>query len=238
MAKFQKIEHSTIKCKGVGYFEVKFDESNTPFLECSNCNKVIDDWIRWKNIYSSYWSIKDKWESKKDHLMCLLSYFSELYKRHYGLDFTFSLNERGLFNGKEVFCIRKMYSMLGNDAIQSKEYIDWVFANKVIKRNKKITSLSFLAVPEIIQEFKLQKQKSRKITRNRALPDKMISWIAENSPDILNHVSLRDFGELRMALSAYKDGHLSHIDGLEHFIDKLKANKIIDNDANIIGWSE
>src|SRR3990172_8139353 len=180
----------------------------------------------------------EKWNSKRDHLMCLLGYFANLYQRHYGVPFTFSLNERGLFNGKEVFCIRKTYSLLGNDAFLAKEYIDWIFARKVVRKNKQITSMSFLAVPELIQEFKLYRQKWKRITRDRPIPEKMILWIKENTAEVLNHVSLRDFGELRMALSAYGSGHFNDVPDFEKFVNRLKQNNIIDNALNIVGWSD
>jgi hypothetical protein len=238
MSKKKVIYHDTIACRDIGVFEALYDDDNIPSLRCTNCGKVIDDWRKWKNEYSHFWSIPEKWESKKDHIVCLLGYFAEVYRRHYGIEFTFSLNERGLFNGKEVFCIRKMLGLVDNDVVAARSYIDWLFANKVVKKNKKITSLSFIATPEIVQEFKLQRQKMRKITRNRPLPEKMVSWVNDHAPDILNHMSLRDFGELKIALSAFREGATSDIPEFVLFVDKLKLNKIIDDESNIIGWSD
>jgi hypothetical protein len=170
--------------------------------------------------------------------MCLLGYFAELYRKHYGISFTFSLNERGLFNGKEVSCIRRMYAMLGNDAEMARGFIDWVFEYKIIKKNRRITGLSLLATAELIQEYKLYRQSSKRITRNRPLPEKMLSWIAENTPEVLNNVSLRDFGELKMALLAYRAGHFDKINDFKVFVDRLVYNKIINSEFDIIGWSE
>jgi hypothetical protein len=238
MSKKKPIIHDTAACRDVGIFNIRYDDDNTPWLECSNCGKVIDDWRRWRDSYSSFWQDPQKWDSKKDHLVCLLGYFAEQYKRYYGFSFTFSLNDRGLFNGVEIFCIRKVYAMLGNDALLSKEYIDWIFTNKVSKKNKKITSLSFLTVPDLVQEFKFYRNKARKITRDKPLPEKMISWIQDNCPEVLNIVSLRDFGELRMALLAYRDGHLDAVPDFKTFVDRLRFNNIVDEKMNIVGWSE
>lgn len=238
MAKKKPIIHDTKTCRDVGVFEIHYDDNNTPWLQCTSCGKVMDDWIRWRESYSSFWQDPLKWESKKDHLVCLLGYFTDKYKSHYGIPYTFSLNDRGLFNGPEIFCIRKMYAMLNNDALLSKDYIDWIFENKVIKKNKKITSLSFLAVPDLIQEFRFSKSKSRRITRDRLLPEKMLQWISENTPEVLSMVSLRDFGELRIALSAFKAGNLGDAAQFSKFVDKLMSNNVIDADLNIVGWSE
>lgn len=238
MGKKKPIIHDTAACRDIGVFEIHHDEDNTPWLQCSNCGKVVDDWRRWRDSYSGFWQDPEKWTSKKDHLVCLLGYFVTQYQRYYGFSFSFSLNERGLFNGVEIFCIRKAYAMLGNDALLSKAYIDWIFSNKVSKKNKKITSLSFLTVPDLIQEFKFHHKKSRKITRERQLPDRMILWIKEHSPEVLNVVSLRDFGELKMALAAYREGHFDSVPDFRVFVDRMLFNKIIDEQMNIIGWSD
>ena len=238
MSRKKVMPHNTVTCKNTGIFETLYDVNNVPYLQCSNCGKVIDDWIRWNESYINYWRDPNKWDSKKDHLMCLLSYFNELYRQAYQVDFTFSLNDKGLFNGKEVYCIRKMYSMLSNDAGLAKEYLDWFFTQKVKLRNKQITSLSILAVPELIQEFKLRRQRAKRIARSTPLPVKMIEWIQINTPAILDHISLRDFGELKMALTYYRDGLLNHVPEFVTFVDRLKFNRIIDSDCNIINWSE
>lgn len=221
-----------------GEFIVHYDDDNIPFLKCSECQKTIDDWRRWKDTYSSYWMSEEKWNSKRDHIMCLLGYFTELYKKHYGIEFTFSLNESGLFRGKEVFCIRRMYAMLGADAQISKEYIDWIFEVKIIKKKRRVTSLGLLCTSELVQEYKLCRQKSKRIVRSRPIPEKMILWINQNAPEVLSHVSLRDFGELKMALIAYREGHFDSIGDFKIFTDRLLYNNVIDSDMNIVGWSD
>lgn len=238
MAKKKIMIHDTAICRETGVFEVHYDDDNTPWLRCNNCGKVIDDWRRWRDCYSTFWRDPEKWKSKKDHLVCLLGYFAEQYESYYKISFTLSLNDRGLFNGTEVFCIRKMHSMLGNDVVLSKEYVDWIFQTKVSKRNKKITSLSFMIAPDLIQEFKFFRNKARKITRDRSLPGRMMLWITENVPSVLNIVSLRDFGELQMALVAYKSGYLDSTPDFKIFVDRLILNNIIDDKLNIIGWSD
>jgi hypothetical protein len=238
MAKAKEILHTSKQCGGSGVFEVKYDENNTPFLQCNSCSKVVDDWIRWRNQYAQYWTQDDKWASKKDHIVCILGYFAHKYREHYGVDFVFSLNERGLFNGKETFIIRKTYNMLDGDAVMCRKYIDWLFVHKIARKNKRVTSISFIAVSDLVQEFKFFCKKERVITRDKPIPDKMTAWVREHTPEILNNLSLRDFGELRMALHAYKAGDLGHVPGLDVFIQRLRTNNVISEDFNIIGWSD
>jgi hypothetical protein len=112
----------------------------------------------------------------------------------------------------------------------------WIFTDKVKKKNKRITGLSFLAVPELVQEFTLLNKKRAQITRNKPLPPKMIKWVEENAADVISSVSLRDYGELRMALEAHRSGLLGAIPGMDEFVHRLQVNGVIDSNSNIIGW--
>lgn len=231
------LTHNTRTCAGIGFFEVEYDQENVPYLKCNHCNAIIDDWIKWKNLYSSYWSDNEKWSNKRDHIMCLLSWFAELYRRHYSIDFTLSLTERGLFRSKEVHFMRKLLAMLDNDAFQAKEYLTWIFDNKVVKRKKKITSLGFLVVSEVIQEYKLYAKKNKQVYAAKLLPAKMKEWIASNAPDIETNLSMRDFGELNIALNYYKSGQLTYVESMPKFVDRLKKNNIVNENLEIVGWS-
>ncbi len=232
MGKKKEIIHGTCG----GRFETKYNDNSIPYLECVGCGRIVDDWIKWQETYSKFYLDEEKWSSKKDHLMCLLGYFCSQYTEHYGTDFVFSLDDKGLFGGKEVHFIRKVYSQLGNDVTAARAYIQWIFADKVARRKKRITGLSFLAVPELIQEFKLTYSKKKQITRNKPLPPKMIQWVEEHAPQVISSISLRDWGELKMALDAYRSGILGDIDGMRDFVGRLQANSVIDSDLKIIGW--
>jgi len=232
----KELKHAVKRCGGI--YQVEYTDANIPFLICDICSHKIEDWIKWDNEYRLYWQDEEKWKNKKDHLTCLLGWFFSLYKEYYGVDFTFSLNEKGLFRGSEMHQIRKMHSMLDNNPDLSRAYISWIFQNKVRLRKKRITSLGFLATPAVIQEFKLQLERQKVINRQTPLPTKMMEWVDKFVPEILDYVSLRDFGELNLLLTHYSDGHLKGIPAVDSFIDKLNKTGYIDSNLKIRNWRE
>lgn len=236
MSKRKVIKHAAKKCGGE--FQVDYNEDNIPILVCDTCEHRIEDWVKWDTTYRNFWEDEDRWVSKKDHLMCLLGYFVHLYEQYYGTSFTFSLNEKGLFRGPELYHIRRMYAMLNSDALLGKRYMDWLFETKVRQRKKRITSLGFLATPGVITEFKLYLQRSMRIKRDTPLPPKMLEWVEQYTPGLKEVVALADHGDLHLLLSHYKRGHFAEIPAVDAFIAKLKSNSYVDGDLNIKNWSE
>ena len=232
------MRHGTKSCNEL--YKLEETDDGVPYLECEGCGYKIEDWIKWHASYVNYCNEDSRWKSKKDHLTCLLSYFAKLYKEYYEIDFTFSLNDKGLFRSAEAHLIRKMYTLLGSDADASRDYIDWIFETKVTKRKKKITSIGFLATPAIIQEFKLAKVKKTKISRSTPLPPKMIKWAEKFAPQVLENYSLRDFGELQLLLTYCSQDYESFegVVGLGTFLEKLKDMNYINSNLIINNWSE
>lgn len=215
-------------------YEIEHTGLGVPYLECSGCGHKVDDWVRWAEDYSKYWEEKERWENKRDHLVCLLGLFVSLYKANYGIDFSFSLNERGLFRSAEANQIRKLYHSFDGDAALAAAYIRWVFAKKVVERKRKITSLGFLNVPATLNEFKQQKKKAGQIGRSTMLPPKMSDWLKQNLPDI----PLQDFGDLRNLLQHVKKDRIEKTKIIGVLIDKLQKAKMVSDDLEIAGWSE
>jgi hypothetical protein len=236
MSKKKEIRHSTKKCDGL--LETQYTDDSVPVLVCDKCGHRIEDWVKWHLTYSDFWKDKEKWEAKKDHLVVLLGYFSHLYYQYYNTTYTLSLSEKGLFRGPEIHQIRRMYGMLDSNALMAKHYMEWLFETKVRQRKRKITSLGFLATPGIITEYKLFLQRSMKIRRNTPIPVSMLEWIAEHVPEISNHVTLADHGDLHVMLSHYKRGHLNDVPAVNTFVNKLQMANYINKDFVIQNWSE
>lgn len=230
----KELKHAKVSCGGT--YEVNYNDKDLPYLVCNNCGHEIKDWIKWDEEYKEYWKEEDKWKSKKDQVACLLGYFVYLYEEYYGIPFTFSLSEKGLFRGVEAFHIRKLIGMFNSNAIEAKTYIKWLFDTKVKIRKKRITSLGFLANAGVIQEYKLKKAKSNRIERSTKLPENMVKWISHFAPGLLDVISLNDFGELNLLLTYYKEGHFKDNEDVEKFINKLAKTKYVDQELNI-KWS-
>jgi hypothetical protein len=221
-----------------GDFESQYTDSGTPYLVCSKCQYRLEDWIKWEQEYKDHWKNEEKWLSKKDHLVCLLGYFANLYHVNYGTTLVLSLNDRGLFMGPEAHQIRKLLKNCAGDAQVAKQYLDWVFLTKVQKRKKRITSLGFLNTQAILNEFFLARKKSALRTRSTPLPAGMINWIRAKAPGVLEQTALNDFGDLHTLLSHYRRGHLnSHADTVA-FVEKLIQSGVVEQDLKINNWSE
>lgn len=228
------IIHAPKTCGGT--FATEFTEDNVPFLKCDKCSHLIDDWIRWEKTYSVFYNSDDKWNEKKHQMVCLLGLFCSLYFSHYSMKYSLSLSERGLFHGTEMALLRRLMKMLDNDALLTKEYMEWLFTTKVKNRKKKITSLSFMCVQDFIQEFKFAKQRAKIITRNTPLPQKMLDWVNHFIPTIHDHASLKDFNDLNVLLTHYRSGHLSSLSEVVTLISKLQEAGYVDETCNLKNW--
>lgn len=236
MGKKKILIHAAKKCGGVLLTE--YSESNIPALVCELCGHRVDDWQKWDQQYKLLWEDKTCWNDKRNHLSCILGYFCAIYKDSYGLDFTISLNENGLFRGPEMNIFRRIYSMLGSDALVVKDYIDYFFQVRVKQRKKKISSLGSLAVPDIIQEFKLAAKKAEQIDRNTALPPKMIEWVNKFTPDVNRTMVLKDFGDLNVLLKYFETGLVKKTDDVVKFVGKLQQLGYIDDSFKIKNWRD
>ena len=236
MGRNKQIIHAPKKCGGE--LEVEYTEDNIPILRCNLCDHEIDDWVRWETKYKNMWELEENWSDKKNHLSVLLGYFCARYKDYYGIGYTLSLNEKGLFRGPEINVMRRIYRMLHQDVMACKDYIDFIFARKVQKRKKRISSLSYLAVQDFVQEYRLAKESQKKIRRSTNLPEKMVRWVEEFTPGVREYVELRDFGDLNLLLTHVRNGHIGVSDDVGKFINKLKERKYIDDSLCIVNWSD
>ena len=106
----------------------------------------------------------------------IISYFCKKYQSTYKTSYKFKFNSSSPSKCFEVFQIKKLSNLLTSDPTLLKEYIDWIYDNKVIKAKRRITSISFLTREEYMQEYKfnvlLNQNNNNTIGRSTALPDK------------------------------------------------------------------
>lgn len=103
----------------------------------------------------------------------VLGYFIHKYEETYGAKYKFKYNTTAPSKCFEVFQIRRLGLMLSSDPKVLKNYIDWVFENKIIKPKKRITSVSYLNKEDNLKEFKNNCfiEDKVKINRSTSLPD-------------------------------------------------------------------
>jgi len=224
--------------KGCGeLYEIYYNDDNLPYLQCVGCQHKLEDWINWHRTYSSFYLDDTRWDNKQDHMVCLLGYFVARYKQHYNVDFSLSLNENGLFRGQEITILRRIYQTFSGDAVAAKHYINWFFEEQVQRRKKRLTSISVLATPALLNEYKLHLNKQRVVTRDRKIPPGMIRWINDFTPGLMEHVSIQDYGDLNLLLKHYKTGHMSGVADVDLFVKELKRQKVVNENCDINNWS-
>ncbi len=149
-------------------------------------------------------------DASKYKVVHLISYFCKKYEETYKTKYQFKFNSPSPSKCFEVFQMKKLAMQLTSDPCLLKEYIDWVFLNKVLKAKRKLTSISFLTNEKTLKEYKLNvlfvNQKDVKIDRNTPLPEKYKSifygtkWNIETYGDLSfvrsSHELIECFNEL------------------------------------------
>lgn len=106
----------------------------------------------------------------------ILSYFCKKYKDTYQTDYKFKFNSPSPLKCFEVFQVKKLAMMLTSNPSLLKDYIDWVYLNKVVKAKRKLTSISFMTAEGLVQDYKmnvlLAGKKNLNVDRSTPLPDK------------------------------------------------------------------
>jgi hypothetical protein len=126
----------------------------------------------------------------------LLAFFCKLYKTHYTIDYTFRLDNKAPSKSYEVFQMNRLAKMLSKQPSILKDYIEWFFADKLIAKKKRITSLALMTEIGIVNEYKfkfLLNTSKSSIDRTSKLPVNILS-IVEKFDD-----SIKTYGELAFA---------------------------------------
>ena len=124
----------------------------------------------WQNFFNKFKEI-DTLKVSKWKPVHHLGYLSKRYEETYGKKYAFSL-QKVPSKSSEVFLIKKIGAMLCTTNQRTiKEYIDWVFDEKIIPKNKKIRSLAFFISLGLGNEFNLVREQRKIITRDTPLPN-------------------------------------------------------------------
>ena len=125
----------------------------------------------------------------------LISYFCKKYKEHFNLDYKFKYNNSAPSKAHESFIIRKISVSLSSNPQIFKDYIDWVFLTKVVKAKRRITSISFLSVEDIMNDYKINvllknDKRPTNIDRSIQLPKEYKLIFAEAGYNLENYGDL------------------------------------------------
>jgi hypothetical protein len=137
-------------------------------------SKLSDDISpAYKKFFDKFKEI-DNLDLKNWQTVHILSYICKKYEEYYGLKYTFKYNDIPS-KCTEVFRVKQLSQMLSSDPTILKEYIDWVFKNKIIEKKKIITSLGYFTTTDIVNEYKFKFLFNKvEITRASKLPENII----------------------------------------------------------------
>jgi len=113
----------------------------------------------------------------------ILSYFCKKYKDHYNVNYQFKFNTSSPSKCFEIFQIKKLAMHLTASPVLLKEYIDWIFIDKIIKAKRKFTSISFITNETTVKEYKfnvlLSDKKNANINRSTLLSNEYKTVFAQ-----------------------------------------------------------
>lgn len=127
----------------------------------------------------------------------VLAYFCKLYKSKYNLNYKFKYNSPAPSKCFEVFVVKKLASLISSDPVILKEYIDWVFEERMKSAKRRLTSIGFMTDEDLMSYYKTQvyaPNVPEVITRNAMLPKEYIEVLASCN------LSVKTYGDLILAI--------------------------------------
>ncbi|CAB4196519.1 hypothetical protein UFOVP1290_39 [uncultured Caudovirales phage] len=130
---------------------------------------------QYKKFFDKFKEIEtlDVSEWKPTHI---LSYFCKKYKETYNTDYKFKFNSPLPTKCFEVFQVKKLAMSLTSNPKLLRDYIDWIYVNKVVKAKRRLTSISFMTNDGVVNEYKMNVLLAGKhnlsVDRSTPLPEK------------------------------------------------------------------
>jgi len=106
----------------------------------------------------------------------ILAYFCKKYQEQYNVKYVLKFNSPSPQKCFEVFQVKRLAMLLSSRPNILKEYIDWVYDTKVVKAKRRLTSISFMTIDGVVNEYKmnvlLADKKNLNVDRSTAFPEK------------------------------------------------------------------
>lgn len=139
---------------------------------------------------------KEQIPTEEWKLAHILGHWYSIYEKQYGRTYTINFSQPP---GKsfDVLRIKSIANNISSDPVILRDYIDWVFNEKVIKNKLNIKTLAVLVKDEYINEYKERLTMTNKpIDRSTPIPPNFANVIkAHNQP-------FKTYGELAYARKA------------------------------------
>jgi len=157
---------------------------------------------KWKKFFEQFPEI-EALESSKWKPVHLLAYFCKKYKEAYNTKYTFKFNSPSPVKSFEVFQIKRLALLLSSNPTVLRDYIDWVYREKVEKAKRRLTSISFMTHEDLVNNYKMNvllgNKKQLHIDRSTPLPS--------DYKELLKPVgAMNTYGDLTFMVQALKLG--------------------------------
>lgn len=157
---------------------------------------------KWEKFFAQFSEI-DTLENTKWKPVHLLAYFCKKYYDAYNVKYSFKFNSPSPVKSFEVFQIKKLGMLLSANPGILRDYIDWVYKEKVEKGKRRLTSISFMTNEDVVNNYKmnvlLANKKHLHIDRSTALPTDYRETIKVVGP-------INTYGDLSFMYQSFKSG--------------------------------
>ena len=149
----------------------------------------------WQKFFKKFSEIDELPISEWKHVH-ILAHFYRRYLKQFNKPFSISI-KGAPSKCTEIYMIRRISAMLGTSNLKIvKQYIDWVFDENIIPKNKKIRSLGFFTNTSLCNQFNALLAEQSKIYRHTKLPEEY-KKVAE-----LLDIPVSTYGDLAFAKKA------------------------------------
>ena len=158
----------------------------------------------------------------------IIAYFCKIYKSIYNTDYKFKFNSTAPSKSYEVFIIKKISQIISSDPKILKEYIDWVFNERLKSARRKLTSIAFMSADDLMCYYKTNVYKPNipvVIDRTTKLPECYLEELA------ICNIPIVTYGDLILAVKNMKSMPNEFIQAYNE-LKKLGLN--LDELSNII----
>lgn len=123
----------------------------------------------WQKFFQKFDELDEMKVSKwKD--VHVLAYICKRYEKQYGHKFAVTIKGAPT-KSPDMYMVKKIRAMLGTTNMQTvKDYIDWVFENKIIAKRTRFKKIGFFVTSAFINDFNFIKKKKAEITRSTEVP--------------------------------------------------------------------
>lgn len=136
----------------------------------------------------------------------VLGYFCKKYKDTFNVDYQFKFNDPNPNKCYEVWRVNTLCAKLSSSPEILREYIDWVFREKVAKNKRRFTSISFITEDTMVNYYKINILLANKtqlhLDRSSLLPNEYRAIMKEAN------IEMNTYGDLTFFYQSSKAGGL------------------------------